>query len=111
MTRLPLHAGSSSNEQATESEQQHQASEQQPHQACVVCVWNNCNALRLQHGLTVKDLHISLAVGGTNLGQHSLSMLLPESPFKLDEQKLIQASFKKAADLFISQFTCLQSVL
>ena len=61
-------------------------------QARVACIWTEANALRLQHGLPLKDLHISLASGGTDLGMHSLSCLLPESPFDLDERKRIQVS-------------------
>ena len=59
-------------------------------QVCVACVWNEANALRLQHGLPLRDFHISLGSGGTDLGLHSLSQLLPESPFHVDETKLIQ---------------------
>ena len=62
----------------------------QARQACIACVWNEANALRVHHGLPLKDLHISLGCNGTELGQHSLNQLLPESPFQLDAQKLIQ---------------------
>ena len=62
----------------------------QARQACIACVWNEANALRVQHGLPLKDLHISLGYKGTELGQHSLMQLLPDSPFQLDERKLIQ---------------------
>ena len=58
--------------------------------ACVTCVWNEANAVRVQHGLPLKDLHISLGCRGTELGLHSLTLLLPASPFELDERKLIQ---------------------
>ena len=58
--------------------------------ACVSCVWNEANAVRVQHGLPLKDLHISLRCRGTELGLHSLAMLLPASPFELGERKLIQ---------------------
>lgn len=59
-------------------------------QVCVVCVWNEANAVRVKHGLPLKDFHISLGSGGTDLGVHSLSQLLPESPFQIDDTKLIQ---------------------
>jgi hypothetical protein len=59
-------------------------------QSCVACVWNEANALRVQHGLPVKDLHISLGVGATAHRLHSLRQLLPTSPFQLDERKIIQ---------------------
>ena len=57
-----------------------------------MCVWNEANALRTQHGLPLKDLHISLAPKGSEPGPglHSLSLLRPTSPFQLDERKLIQ---------------------
>ena len=58
--------------------------------ACVSCVWNEANAVRVQHLLPLKDLHISLGCRGTELGLHSLTMLLPASPFELGERKLIQ---------------------
>ncbi len=59
-------------------------------QSCVACVWNEANALRVQHGLPVKDLHISLSAGATAHRLHSLSQLLPTSPFQLDERQVIQ---------------------
>lgn len=65
--------------------------------ACVVCIWNEANAQRAQHGLPAKDFHISLTPGDTNLGRHSLSMLLPDSPFQLDEGKLIQVGLSLCA--------------
>ena len=58
--------------------------------ACVICIWNEANAVRVQHGLPLKDLHISLGCRGTELGLHSLTLLLPASPLELDERKLIQ---------------------
>ncbi|KAL0021538.1 hypothetical protein WJX77_005533 [Trebouxia sp. C0004] len=59
-------------------------------QFCVACVWNEANALRVKHGLPMKDLHISLGARATAHRLHSLSQLLPTSPFQLDEHKLIQ---------------------
>ena len=59
-------------------------------QSCVACVWNEANALRVQHGLPFKDLHISLGAGATANRLHSLSQLLSVSPFQLDEQQIIQ---------------------
>jgi len=38
----------------------------------------------------LKDLHISLGARATRHRLHSLSQLLPTSPFPLDERKLIQ---------------------
>lgn len=64
----------------------------QDRSACITCVWNEANAVRVQHGLPVKDLHISLSSKGTELGSHSLTHLLSASPFELDEHKLIQVS-------------------
>ena len=61
-------------------------------QSCVACVWNEANALRVQHGLPVKDLHISLGASATAHRLHSLSQMLPTSPFQLDEQQTIQVS-------------------
>ena len=58
--------------------------------ACVACVWNEANALRVQHGLPLKEFHISLGPAATV--QPGLSHLLPESPFQLDEHKLVQVS-------------------
>lgn len=60
--------------------------------ACVACVWNAANHLRAHHGLPLKDFHISLAPGGTELRLHSLDQLLPASPFQLDEHKLVQVN-------------------
>ena len=58
--------------------------------ACVACVWNEANALRVQLGLPLGDFHISLGSEGTELRLHSLGQLLPASPFQLDDHKLIQ---------------------
>ena len=59
-------------------------------QSCVACVWNEANALRAQHGLPLKDLHVSLGARATAHRLHSLSQLLPTSPFQLDERQIIQ---------------------
>ena len=64
----------------------------QDRSACITCVWNEANAVRAQHGLPLKDLHISLGSKGIELGSHSLTHLLSASPFELDERKLIQVS-------------------
>lgn len=70
----------------------------------MVCVWNEANALRTQHGLPLKDLHISLVPKGTEPGPglHSLSLLLPTSPFHLDERKLIQVGLLPPPHCFLA---------
>lgn len=56
----------------------------------MACIWNEANAVRVKHGLPLKDFHISLASGGTDLKLHSLTQMLPDSPFQLSEGQLIQ---------------------
>lgn len=70
----------------------------QDRSARISCVWNEANAVRVQLGLPLKDLHISLGSKGTDLGSHSLTHLLSASPFELDERKLIQVS-RSALDI------------
>ncbi|KAK9863226.1 hypothetical protein WJX84_008176 [Apatococcus fuscideae] len=73
--------------------QQPDMPEQQPQQhsraAWVACVWNEANALRLQHGLSLKDFHISLQAPRNQPEPHSLACLMDDSPWPTDEGHLV----------------------
>ena len=89
-TYLEMHTGRMSTQHATPHVSDPNRQQAHERHACVACVWNEANALRLQHELPLKDFHISLTPGAGELQQHSLSCLRPGNPFELDERKLIQ---------------------
>ena len=88
--------------------QQPDMPEQQPQQhsraAWVACVWNEANALRLQHGLSLKDFHISLQAPRNQPEPHSLACLMDDSPWPTDEGHLVMV--RTVDPLMTSPFCC-----